>query len=219
MHISSVPFLWSVVARCRNAGGKTGQWLAGLVAVVLLGAGCASPQPTALTEADLTPFRTVTLREGDLIRLTFPGSPNLNTPATVRRDGKVTLALVGDVVAVGKTPAQLEKEILKLYEAQLVTNEVTVTLETPGYPVFVVGAVLKPGRQMAERPVTALESIVEAGGFMMDRANMKAVVVIRKENESLRHYILDLKSVLNGKSTQMFYLRPMDIVYVPERSF
>ena len=60
---------------------------------------------------------------------------------------------------------------------------------------------------------------MEAGGFDNTKANLKKVVVLRKEEGPLKHYILDLKSVLTGKSTQLFYLRPNDIVYVPEKVF
>ena len=48
---------------------------------------------------------------------------------------------------------------------------------------------------------------------------MRRVVVLRTEEGQLKHYVLDLKSVLDGRSKQLFYLRPSDIVYVPEKAF
>jgi len=71
----------------------------------------------------------------------------------------------------------------------------------------------------AERPMSALEAIMEAGGFDNAKANMKRVVVLRIEEGQPKHYILNLKRVLDGKSKQLFYLRPNDIVYVPEKMF
>lgn len=188
-------------------------------ALVGLVVGCATPKPTPLTEKELTPYGSVKLREGDVVVLTFPGSPNLNTTQQVRRDGKIAPPLVAEVDAVGKTPAELEKDVIKLYEPVLVTKEVVVTIQSSAYPVFVTGAVLKPGKITTDRPISALEAIMDAGGFNLARANMRGVVVIRQDGGQVRHFILDLKPVLQGKSNQLFYVRPSDIIFVPERNF
>ena len=156
---------------------------------------------------------------GDVLVITFSGSPNLNTTQAIRRDGKIALPLVGELTAAGKTPADLEKEVLKLYEPQLVTKEVFVNLQSSAYPVFVSGAVIKPGKILCDRPMSALEAIMEAGGFDLTRANMKGVVVVREEAGRLKHYVLNLKLVFEGKSKQVFYVRPSDIIFVPEKSF
>ena len=181
------------------------------------GSGCRTTPPTRLTEQDTTPDRSIILREGDGIHVAFPGAPNLNATQQIRRDGKITMSQVGDVKAIGLTPGELEKEILKLYESQLVTKEVVVSLDSSSFYVFVTGAVLHPGKVTAVRPLTALEAIMEAGGSDPNRANLKAVVVIRHEEKEVRNYTLDLKPALEGKKTQPFYLHPSDIVHVPEK--
>lgn len=172
-----------------------------------------------LFQQDLIPYSSVKLTEGDAVTVTFPGSPDLNTAQRIRRDGKIDLKTVGEIQAAGKTPKELEKEILKLYEKDLVLKEVSVMLQSTSYPVFVVGSVLRPGKVMAERPISALEAVMEAGGFDNAKANMSRVGVLRNEEGQLTHYTLDLKSVLRGKSKQLFYLRPNDIVYIPEKVF
>ena len=181
--------------------------------------GCKSPQPTPLSESDLTPYTSFRFREGDVVIVSFPGSPNLNTTQQIRVDGKIALPLVGEFDAVGKVPAELEKEILERYGSELVVKEVTVGVQTSAYPVFVSGAVVRPGKLILDRPASALEVIMEAGGFDIVRANAKSVVVIRQTEGRLQHYVLDLKSVLEGKSRQIFYVRPQDILFVPERAF
>jgi polysaccharide export outer membrane protein len=168
---------------------------------------------------DWTPYGSIKLTEGDALSITFPGSPDLNTTQRIRRDGKIDLKTVGEVTAAGKTPAELEKEILKLYEKDLVLKEVSVILQSSSYPVFVTGAVMHPGKLLAERPISALEAIMEAGGPDNAKANLRRVVVLRNEEGHLQRYVLDLKSVLNGRSKQVFYLRPSDIVYIPEKIF
>jgi hypothetical protein len=65
--------------------------------------------------------------------------------------------------------------------------------------------------------MTALEAVMEAGGFNYDTADMKAVKIDRNVNGVMQHYVIDLKSVLTGSGTNSFYLQPSDIIYVPER--
>jgi polysaccharide export outer membrane protein len=188
-----------------------------LVCFVLIPlSGCNTPP---ILDEDSTPYSSVKLTEGDTVSITFPGSPDLNTAQRIRRDGKIDMKTVGEVQAAGKTPKELEKDILKLYEKDLVLKEVSVILQSTSYPVYVSGAVLRPGKVMAERPISALEAIMEAGGFDNARANLKKVVVLRKEDGPPKHYKLNLKDELTGKTKKVFYLRPNDIVYVPEKLF
>jgi protein involved in polysaccharide export with SLBB domain len=81
----------------------------------------------------------------------------------------------------------------------------------------VTGAVLRPGKIMSNRPITALEAIMEAGGVDYAKANLKAVTVTRLEGGQFKTYTLNLKLVLDGQQTKPFYLKPSDIVKVPER--
>jgi polysaccharide biosynthesis/export protein len=184
---------------------------------LLLLSACKTATPTPLTEQDATPYRSIVLREGDVLKITFPGAPNLNTVQQIRRDGKIYLSMVGDITALGLTPSDLEKEILKAYESQLVSKQVTVTLDSTQFPVFVSGAVLKPGKIQVDRPMSALEAIMEAGGFDYAKANTKAVRVIRHEAGQVKTFTLNLKPALKGEKSDPFYLRPSDILFVPEK--
>jgi polysaccharide export outer membrane protein len=156
---------------------------------------------------------SLVLREGDNIRVSFPGAPNLNVVQAIRRDGKVSLALVGEVQAAGKTPVALEKELVELYGPQLQDKEVTVSLESSAFPIYVTGAVLRPGKILSDRPLKLLEAIMEAGGFDYTKANTKTIRII-SGNE---HFVVNLRDVLDGKHADTFDLKPSDIVYVPER--
>jgi protein involved in polysaccharide export with SLBB domain len=64
--------------------------------------------------------------------------------------------------------------------------------------------------------MTALEAISEAG-INHARANLKKVSVTRREGATLKHYELNLKAVLEGKSQTPFYLKPSDIIFIPEK--
>jgi polysaccharide export outer membrane protein len=186
-------------------------------AVLTAVTGCQTPQVRGPVEQPPKYSEAITLREGDVLRISFPGAPNLDTTQQIRRDGKIVLSLVGEVTAAGMTPAELEKEIIKLYSSQLVSKEVTVTLISSSFPVFVTGAVIRPGKILSDHPIAVLEAIMEAGGFDYAKANLGAVAVIRHEQGHVKNYTLNLKLVLQGKQSTPFYLKPSDIVYVPEK--
>lgn len=187
--------------------------LAFLAAVI----GCQTPPTlTPITQADSKPD-VLTVREGDVLKITFPGAPNLDSTQQVRRDGRITMPVVGEVMAAGLTPPGLEQELAKLYATQLVSKEVSVTVVSSSFSVFVSGAVIRPGKVVSDHPISALEAVMEAGGFDNTKADMRAVVITRQEGGQYKNYTVDLKLVLEGKQTTPFYLKPSDIVYVPER--
>lgn len=155
------------------------------------------------------------LREGDVLKISFPGASSLDTSQQIRRDGKITLPDGGEMDAAGKTTEQLEKDLIDHYASQLVTKEVTVTVQSSSFPIFVTGAVMKPGKVLADRPMTVLEAIMEAGGFDFAKANLKAVKVIRQNPAG--SYTFDFKGLLQGEQPAPFYLQESDIIYVPEK--
>jgi polysaccharide export outer membrane protein len=179
----------------------------------------SSPVPqaaTATNQQKRAVSEPLVLREGDAVRISFPGSPSLNTLQQIRRDGKVSLPLVGEVQAAGLTPVQMEKELVRLYAPQLVTKEVTVALESSAFLVYVTGAISRPGRLVSDRPLTALEAVIDAG-VDYSKANLKSVTVIRRDNGREERHTLNLKKALLGGGAQPFYLKPSDIIFVPER--
>ena len=224
-----------VMKRAVTPRNRFVSWLAGHALAVV--AGCQTepasfaPVPEKATnsvqpvipEAVLAPppatvnDTSFTLREGDILKITFPGSPNLNTTQQIRTDGKVQLLLVGEVSAAGMTPVDLQKKLMDLYAPQLTSKEVIVEVLNSSFPVYITGAVLRPGRISSDHPITALEAIMEAGGFDYTKANLKDVVVIRQEGNQTRNYTLNLKLIMDGKSSDPFYLKPADIIYVPEK--
>jgi polysaccharide export outer membrane protein len=157
------------------------------------------------------------LREGDVVRIDFPGAPNLNTRETIRRDGKIML-LKGEMVAAGKTVTELQKDVLDLYSPDLITKVVTVSVEVSSFPIYVTGAVSKSGQIMVDRPLTVLEAVMQAG-VDLSKANLKAVRLSRSVNGQIEVYMLNLDRLLKGRETgaKPFYVTPSDIIYVPEK--
>jgi polysaccharide biosynthesis/export protein len=230
--------LWPALAAAR--------WLAPLLALLFTITGCQTqssgnyPTPSPSESSKPVQSEPMILRAGDTVTVSFPSSPSLDTSQQIRRDGKIVMPLVGEVAAAGKTPDELQKELIKLYEPQVASKQVIVTVQSSAYQVYITGAVLRPGPITVDHPISALEAIMEAGGFDYTKANVKAVVVIRQEKDRTVRYTLNLKHVLTGTRTsdgqtvfssspanskqvmtgtqvEPFYLQPSDIVFVPER--
>lgn len=184
-----------------------------LLCIFLSGCGSTGARIWSPAEHSQLPG-TMVLAAGDELEIMCLGAPDLNTSQSIRRDGKITLGLIGDFDAAGKTVDALRKEITALYAKQLQVKETSVVVRSTA-PVFVSGAVQTPGRVSASYPITVLEAIVEAGGFFENEAHMSNVVVIRHRHGRRRGFALDLRPALRGEQTTVFYLQPFDIVYVP----
>jgi polysaccharide biosynthesis/export protein len=184
--------------------------------VLCAGFGCASTPPQTVSAVRVEPG-VQQLNAGDVIRISFPGAPNLDETQTIRRDGKVNLQMIGEIVAADKTPSALEQDLIVAYSGKLLSKEIKVTVISSSFAVYVTGAVMKPGKIQPDRAVTVLDAIMEAGGFDHTRANMKEVRVIRQIDGHLENHTLDLKAVLEGRTREPFYLRAHDTVLVPEK--
>ena len=118
-----------------------------------------------------------------------------------------------------KTVLQLQDELTKLYQTEAKDDPITVKVLTPEAAVYVTGSVNKPGKIPLEHPMTVLEAIMEAGGSDPLEADLSDVLVLRVEKGQQRTYHFNVRRVLNGDDTTVFYLKPFDIVRVPTKIF
>jgi polysaccharide export outer membrane protein len=211
--------------KLNNLSALWGQRLLLFFVIIIIG-GCKTdefanipgqPNPQSSGSSAVQQVPSMVLREGDTVSVSLPSSPTLDNTQQIRPDGKIVLPLVGEVTAAGKTPEDLQNELLKLYQPQVAAKQVIVTVQSPNIPVYVTGAVIHPGPVTVNHPISALEAVMEAGGFDYTKANLKAVIVVRQEKDRSVRYKLDLKKALSGSMGAPFYLHPFDIVYVPER--
>ncbi len=154
------------------------------------------------------------LLAGDAVEIDFLGAPEHSGEQIIRRDGRISLPLVGDVQAAGKTPTELRRELRELYRPQLQQAEISVVVRSPDR-LYISGQVRRPGIIDMPRPLTVLEAIMEAGGFEERLAEVRTVVVIRRRAGQYFGTAVNLKPALNGMATQALYLEPYDMVYVP----
>ncbi len=191
---------------------------------MLLPTGCQTSPPALWPgeqrhEPGSADYATALLLEGDVISITFQYSTNYNAVQKIKLDGMLNLEAVAPVKAAGKTLEQLQAELLKLYLPLVKEDVVTAKLVGASASIYLSGAVIRPGRIPLDRPMTALEAIMEGGGFDPSRANLSQVAVLRLEGGRQQRYQLNLKRVLEGGDSTPFYLKPFDIVHVPLKRF
>jgi len=206
--------------RLLGTGRRIGSIMTGVAAsalVLLLCTSCQTEQSAPFPEGR-TASGPVILAPGDVIKLSFPATPDMNQTQKIQTDGKVNLSLIGEVAAAGKTVADFQSELKRLYSAQLKYAEVVVTLESAVTQVVVSGAVAKPAKLVFDRPTTVFQAIMEAGG-LSEYGSFKNVHVIRVIGGREHTQILDLRSTLSGQVTRPFYVKDGDVIYVPVNPF
>ena len=152
------------------------------------------------------------LQAGDDLKITFPDAEELNISQKVRPDGKLSLPIIGEVTASGQTVTRLQSELKFRYKKHLQDPNVIVTIESTASTVYVSGKVVTPLKIVLERKMTALEAIMEAGGFN-EFGSSKKVVVIRNENGQHKRHKLNLNEALYSGDSNAFYLKPFDVIY------
>ncbi len=185
---------------------------------LVVASGCQTPPPRSDVGERASASAPVSLVPGDVVKLTFPGDPDLNQSQKIQTDGKINLPMIGQVEAAGKSITSLQAELTDRYKPQLESSEVVVTLDSTVIPVVVSGAVQKPGKLFFDRPTTVFQAIMEAGG-VNEFGNLKDVHLIRTSNGQQTTQTLDLKSTLQGQATRAVYVRNGDVIYVPESMF
>lgn len=153
----------------------------------------------------------------DMLSINVWKEPDVSRIIPVRSDGKISLPLVGEVQASGKTPLQLEQEITNKLKTYISDPEVTVMVQDSKSQKFnVLGMVAKPGAYPLLSTTTVLDAIALAGGFR-DFAKKKSMYVLRKDALGQPQRIaFNYKDVISGKNPeQNIQLQDDDTVVVP----
>lgn len=156
------------------------------------------------------------LRLGDKLRIEVHKDAQLSQSVQIRPDGKITLPLVGDIAAIGRTPSELRDEITKELTEYVARPVVTVIVVEASAPVaYVIGEVTHPGSiALQDDRLTVLQAIAMAGG-LKDFADKRHIRVLRRGGVTGDRVIeIDYKSAMTGKSP--VYLQPGDTVVVPD---
>jgi polysaccharide biosynthesis/export protein len=179
-----------------------------LLLAVCAGVGQVAPADEA------PPYR---ISRGDELNLRFYYTPELNTLATVRSDGRIALPIVGEIVVEGKSIAELTSIITAGLASQVRRPEVAINVQgTSSQRVFVGGEVARPGVQPLLGPLTVSQAVMVAEGLKETAGSSNVVLIRRGQNNERTVINVNLAAALQGADeSQDPLLQPYDLVVVP----
>lgn len=209
-HRSKRPWLlWPavVVAVALSSGPAAGQSSSSAPAP-----NAAAPAPAAVPVA-----ADFVIGAEDVLGIVFWREPDFSGDVAVRPDGRITLPLIGDVVAAGVTPTALRDQIQSAAVKYLTEPNVTVIVrQINSRKVFITGAVSRPGEYPLTGPRTVMQLISLAGG-VTQFANTENISILRQEQGRTRAFNFNYKDVAQGRNVQQnIQLQPGDTIVVSE---
>ena len=182
----------------------------------------STPTTTAARPARTAPATTVRpwneqeyrLGAGDKLRVEVYGEPQLSPSLQVRPDGKITLPLVGDTAASGRTAIEL-RDALTTSLKEYVNNPVVtvIVVEATAAQIYIIGEVSAPGAQVMQGPMTVLQALAQAGG-LKEFADQGDIRILRKGNTGTLTIPFKYKDAIRGR-IEPVYLQPGDTLVVP----
>lgn len=202
-------------------------WISCLASLVAVAQGVqptppAGPQevPQAAAAAGVSP--NYIIGPGDALQVYVWRNPELTSTVPVRPDGKISTPLVEDMIAVGKTPSQLARDIEKVLGEFVRSPQVNIIVTQPVSSfsqVKVIGQVANPQSMAFREGMTVLDAVLAAGGLAPFAAGNRAKV-IRTEHGKRQEIKIKLDNVVNkGDLATNVALLPGDVLVVPESVF
>lgn len=175
-----------------------------------------APAPSALSEGEAAMYQ---IGPGDVLQVFVWRNPELTVSVPVRPDGKISTPLVEDMVAIGKTPTELARDIEAVLGEYIRSPQVSIIVMTPQSQfsqVKVVGQVAHPAPLPYRSGMTVLDAVLAAGGMTSFAAGNRTKIV-RTENGKQVEIKVKLDDIINdGDIKQNVEVRPGDLVVVPE---
>ena len=185
----------------------------GALAFALLAVACShSPRPNPNPEGQTDPYR---IGAPDQLAVTILPDPLVQETVTVRPDGMITIQLIGDVPAAGRTPDEVSRDVEERIGRFKRGARATVAVVTAqSQAVTVLGEVRSPGSYALVKLTRASDLIGLVGGPTW-LANADDIHVVRPTPSGSQKYPIDLVAIRNGDLTTNLVLEGGDIVYVP----
>ena len=200
----------------KRASGPPSCLFAFLVFAALTCGGCQSPLPPLPNPPG--PKTAVRLSPGDVIKASYADETIPDQTQKIRRDGKVSLPLIGEVTAAGKRVIDFQHELVRRYEGQLESNEVLVTLENGTATVTVAGFANKPAAYPFDRPTTVYQAVMQAGG-VSDYGSASNIHLTRIINGEQRSETVNLRPAIHGQPVRPEYVQDGDVIYIGRSLF
>lgn len=203
-------------------------YVVGCVVAVMAGcAGTGTAPPATATDQAVAPsvlVESYKMSVADTINIVVWKNPDLSISAPIRPDGKISVPLIGDVVAAGKEPQALADLITEKLSSYVRNPNVTVVItglqgQTFLSRIRVTGAVGKDLSVPYQQGMTVLDAVLEAGSVDI-YADANRTKLHRKTNEGPVTYNIRLKDIMeDGDMRTNIFLMPGDVITVPERLF
>jgi polysaccharide export outer membrane protein len=175
----------------------------------------ASPDTSAPAADKQALAESYVIGASDVLAVTVFKEPTLSGSILVRPDGMISMPLVGEVEASGKTPLQLAEEVTaKLKKYVQDPNVSVVVSQINSKKVFLIGEINKTGPVELTPGMTLLEAIASAGG-LTQFANSRKMYILRNENGNHLKIPLQYKQALDGYGAFNLTLKPGDTIVVP----
>lgn len=195
-------------------------WLS--IACIWLLSSCAASYPPAPASAAIDAY-DYRIGPGDALNIIVWRNPELSMAVPVRPDGKLTTPLVDELVAQGKTPAEvardIEKSLAKYVRDPVVTVVVTNFVGPYGEQIRVVGEAAKPQVLQYRQKMTLLDVMIAVGG-LTDFAAGNSATILRGGGDDKRQYSVRLRDLVKrGDVSANVEMRPGDILIIPQSLF
>lgn len=181
-----------------------------------------SPPPREAPPTSQVDPNAYVIGPGDTLQIFVWREANLSTTVPVRPDGKITTPLVEDMVAVGKTPSTLARDIEGVLGKYIKSPKVNILVSQPVSAfsqVKIIGQVARPQSVPFREGMKVLDAVLAVGGLAPFAAGNRAKLM-RMENGKQRQIRIKLNNLLNdGDLRQNLELRPGDVLVVPESLF
>ena len=207
---------------------RSAPWRPALLAALLALAGCGNSRTMGVTELPepppLVPISQYVIGPGDQLSVFVYQSPQLSLPSIpVRPDGRISMPLVSDIVAAGKTPTQLgselAKELTKYVRDPIVTIMVTGFVGPLDRQVRVIGEATDPTAIPYRAQLTVLDVMIQTRGLTRFAAGNRAIIVRRsgRQQETIPVRLSDL--IRDGDISQNVEMQPGDTLIIPQSWF
>ena len=191
------------------------------IAVISAVVGCAGNLPPAPKDAATSDYKYV-IGPGDQLNIVVWRNPELSGLIPVRPDGKISSPLIEDMVAQGKNPSELAREMEQKLKKYIQDPVVTVVLQQFNGPtteqIRVVGQAAKPQSLPYKQNMTILDVMIVVGGITDFAAGNRAVLM--RATEGNKQYNVRLRDLLKrGDISANVEVRPGDVIIIPESWF
>jgi polysaccharide export outer membrane protein len=160
---------------------------------------------------------------GDSLQVFVWRQPELSVTVPVRPDGRISIPLVDDLEAVGKTPTQLAQEIENVLSEFIRQPEVNVIVQsfvgTFGAQIRVLGQAVQPRAIPYRERMTVMDVVIEAGGLTEFAAGNRSRIVrtVDGKTQEIRVKLDDL--IKRGRLRENIPVQPGDVLIIPEAIF